>query len=152
MFKFKNRGHAKTLVKQWTKHYNSECGHLSLSCQTPIEFPLRRGDVSRTKSRVSSKNCSEKTDRSARRLGENCDNAIDAIINNLYKGKYVKSRNNGRQGRLSKMRLQKDKAVKQKTSVRSRQTFFSRRKEGNLQGLVDVASTTAAQYKPSHCH
>jgi putative transposase len=51
---FKNRRHAKVLIEQWRKHYNSVRPHSSLGYQTPIEFASGWGNVSTTEARISS--------------------------------------------------------------------------------------------------
>ena len=51
---FKNRRHAKVLIEQWRKHYNSVRPHSSLGYQTPIEFASGCCDVSTTEARISS--------------------------------------------------------------------------------------------------
>ena len=51
---FKNRRHAKVLIEQWGKHYNSVRPHSSLGYQTPIEFASGWGNISTTEARISS--------------------------------------------------------------------------------------------------
>jgi putative transposase len=51
---FRNRRHAKVLIEQWRKHYNSIRPHSSLGYQTPIEFASRWDNVSTTEAKISS--------------------------------------------------------------------------------------------------
>jgi transposase InsO family protein len=51
---FKNRWHAKVLIEQWRKHYDSVRPHSSLGYQTLIELGAGRSNVSTTEARISS--------------------------------------------------------------------------------------------------
>ena len=57
---FKNRRHAKALIEQLRKHYNSVRPHSSLGYQAPIEFASGWGNVSTTEARISSETWSKK--------------------------------------------------------------------------------------------